>query len=191
MTENDLPRIYRESSREEPSSEIDAAIVAAAHREVKAKPRRFALRSWGIPLSAAAVLLVSATLALLVLDDPEGPVAPPPASEDKALAKQERQSLERLGDLKKDATAPAEEGPQQESSSRFETRAKNAPAAQAPPSAPMETDAIAGIEEDSPEKWLARIEKLREEGKIEDARKNLARFKKRYPDYLLPDWAKE
>ncbi|MGH8727097.1 MAG: hypothetical protein ACREV9_02815 [Burkholderiales bacterium] len=195
MKDRDPSRIYRDTSSEDTSPEIDAVILAAAHREVKAKPRRFAMGSWGVPLSAAAVLLVSATLTLIVLDEPESPVASPPASEDKALAKLERQDQVRegLGDLKAEtAQAPKKDRATNEPSARFETRAKSAPAGQAAPSAPeMETDAIARLEEDSPEKWLGRIEKLRTEGRVEEAEKNLARFKERYPDYLLPDWAKE
>lgn len=38
----------------------------------------------------------------------------------------------------------------------------------------------------SPEDWLARILKLKQEGKLEDAKKELAEFKKRYPDHLVP-----
>lgn len=38
----------------------------------------------------------------------------------------------------------------------------------------------------SPEDWLARIGKLKQEGKLEDAKKELAEFKKRYPDHPVP-----
>ena len=45
-----------------------------------------------------------------------------------------------------------------------------------------------------PEKWLERIEELRKLGKFEEARTSLAEFRKRYPEYRLPDslrdWAK-
>lgn len=37
-----------------------------------------------------------------------------------------------------------------------------------------------------PEKWLARIKRLKQQGKMEDAAKELAAFKKRYPDYPVP-----
>lgn len=37
-----------------------------------------------------------------------------------------------------------------------------------------------------PEDWLARIGKLKQEGKLEDAKKELAEFKKHYPDYPVP-----
>ena len=37
------------------------------------------------------------------------------------------------------------------------------------------------------EKWLADIRKLKTEGKATDAERELAEFKKRYPDYILPE----
>jgi hypothetical protein len=37
-----------------------------------------------------------------------------------------------------------------------------------------------------PQDWLEEIEKLRREGKIEEARKSLAEFRKHYPDHELP-----
>ncbi|TMH82902.1 MAG: hypothetical protein E6H49_03560 [Betaproteobacteria bacterium] len=41
--------------------------------------------------------------------------------------------------------------------------------------------------ERTPEKWLADIRKLKTEGKATDAERELAEFKKRYPDYILPE----
>lgn len=44
-----------------------------------------------------------------------------------------------------------------------------------------------------PDQWLARIEELRRQGKLEEARTSLAEFRKRYPDCELPaslkNWA--
>jgi hypothetical protein len=39
----------------------------------------------------------------------------------------------------------------------------------------------------TPEKWLERIEELRRQGKLDEARASLAEFRKRYPDYRLPE----
>lgn len=39
----------------------------------------------------------------------------------------------------------------------------------------------------SPQDWLARIQKLKQQGKLEEARKDLAAFKQRYPDYPVPE----
>jgi hypothetical protein len=40
-----------------------------------------------------------------------------------------------------------------------------------------------------PEKWLERIAALRKEGKHEEADKALEEFRKRYPDYKIPESA--
>lgn len=38
----------------------------------------------------------------------------------------------------------------------------------------------------SPEDWLRRINKLKQEGRLEEAGKELAAFKKHYPEYVVP-----
>ena len=60
--------------------------------------------------------------------------------------------------------------------------ARNAPAAAA--------DSLSNSERSAdltPDKWLERIEELRKQGKLEEAKASLAEFRKRYPDYRLPD----
>ena len=46
---------------------------------------------------------------------------------------------------------------------------------------------VSEAKERTPEKWLADIRKLKTEGKATEAERDLAEFKKRYPDYILPD----
>ncbi len=71
-----------------------------------------------------------------------------------------------------------------------------APAApQAKPASPaVTTSKLERAVDLPPEKWLERIEELRKQGKFEEVRASLADFRKRYPDYRLPDslrdWAK-
>jgi hypothetical protein len=47
--------------------------------------------------------------------------------------------------------------------------------------------AVADAKERTPEKWLDDIRKLRLEGKMAEADRELAEFRKRYPDYRLPE----
>jgi len=47
--------------------------------------------------------------------------------------------------------------------------------------------AVSVNKERTPEKWLDDIRKLRLEGKMGEADRELAEFKKRYPDYRLPE----
>ena len=47
--------------------------------------------------------------------------------------------------------------------------------------------AVPEAKERTPEKWLEDIRKLKTEGKALDAERELAEFRKRYPDYRLPE----
>jgi hypothetical protein len=69
-----MSRAWREASVEMPPAHLDDAIRAAARRAVHAGPERvrrsFAQR-WRVPLSIAAVLVVSATLTLMIAEHEE------------------------------------------------------------------------------------------------------------------------
>jgi hypothetical protein len=65
-----LRQHYRAASQEEPSVALDEAIRAAARREVKAHPLTIGSGfkgSWRVPASIAAVVVVSVTVALMVV----------------------------------------------------------------------------------------------------------------------------
>lgn len=66
-----IERLYREAAREEPPARLDADILAAARRAVGAGPRSLAsrLRRWHVPVSIAAVVMVSVTLVILVREE--------------------------------------------------------------------------------------------------------------------------
>lgn len=80
MSDPDLTQAWREASHDEPPLALDDAIRAAARRAVHARPRPaggspFGGR-WRVPLSVAALLVVSATVTLLVAErDKQGPGA--------------------------------------------------------------------------------------------------------------------
>ena len=66
-----LSKIYQGDNDELPPAPLDAAIIAAAKREVNAKPRAlapFSLR-WTVPVSLAAVVVLSISLLTLVPQD--------------------------------------------------------------------------------------------------------------------------
>ena len=73
LNDGEAARLYRDAPRTEPPPALDAAILAAARREAGAGPRRaltslgasFFLR-WRVPLSVAAVVVISASLVFLV-----------------------------------------------------------------------------------------------------------------------------
>ncbi|HKQ28849.1 MAG TPA: hypothetical protein VJT77_09635 [Burkholderiales bacterium] len=68
-----------------------------------------------------------------------------------------------------------------------ETAIGAASSSQAPAPAARARMAEQGAE--SPERWLERIVQLRKEGRHDEAEKQLAEFRKRYPDYKVPETA--
>ena len=78
---------YRAGAQDEPSAKLDAAIRAAARREV-AKPRL--RRNWHMPASIAAMLIIGVSLVLVVRDhEPPLPSLDHPAAEEAKLAPSE------------------------------------------------------------------------------------------------------
>lgn len=75
-----IERLYREAAREEPPARLDAAILAAGRREVGAGPRSLAsrLRRWHVPVSIAAVVMVSVTLVILLREEEDKRNGAPP-----------------------------------------------------------------------------------------------------------------
>jgi hypothetical protein len=76
-----LDRAYRAGAREEPPAHLDAAILAAARREVGARPRSVSarLRAWRVPVSIAAVVVLSVSLGTLVREEGGGKLEQPRA----------------------------------------------------------------------------------------------------------------
>ena len=63
-----IERLYRETERSLPPAHIDAAILAAARREVGARSRPLSsvVRRWRVPVSIAALVVLSVSLVTLV-----------------------------------------------------------------------------------------------------------------------------
>ncbi len=117
-----LGRVYGAAPRDEPPARLDAAILAAARREVGARPRPVsALRAWRVPVSIAAVVVLSVSLATLVREDggdelfqavrPDVPRAAPPAARApqpaEGAAKAEAKEARPAGQGVPSADAPA------------------------------------------------------------------------------------
>ena len=102
-----LARLYEAAGDEAPSSALDAAILAAARREVNAGPRTVDAggaagggggvapvvrqkRNWYVPMSIAAVLVLSVSLVTLVHEEKGDELAQPPMPRPPAPAKVKR-----------------------------------------------------------------------------------------------------
>lgn len=81
--ENDpqLAALYRADANAQPPVHLDDAIRAAARREVAAGPRRAGIRRWTLPVSLAAVIVLSVSLVTMMreqgADRPESLVQAP------------------------------------------------------------------------------------------------------------------
>ena len=84
-----LTAAYRAAAQDMPPPALDAAILAAARREVGAGPRPagFSFRAWRGPLSVAAVVVLSVSLVMLMREEAPELVAPPRADDPAANAK--------------------------------------------------------------------------------------------------------
>jgi hypothetical protein len=148
-----------------------------------------------------------------------GGAPPAPAAPAVAQAPREQQSAQResepppsapvvAGALSTDAlssrargAAMSEEAKAAKNEARADTemrdravaRAAPNPAFKAAPAAEARSESFDDGRNLAPAKWLERIQALRDQGRIAEAKASLAEFRKRYPDYLLPaplrDWA--
>jgi len=75
-----LAALYRTAAREEPPPALDDAIRAAARRAVASRPQRASssfIRSWRVPLSIAAVMVLSVSLVTVMREEaPEMVLSP-------------------------------------------------------------------------------------------------------------------
>jgi len=189
MAEHDddkLAERYRALGREEPPAELDRKILAASRRAAGSRP---GLRRWVLPLSIAAVIVLSVAVTLQLqreqADLEEQVGAPAEAGKAAAPAPPAAGNVVRApvpeAKLQKPAAgAPAQEGrPSRESADR-ERFERAAPAA-------AEERAKQLTAEESPERRLERIAELRRAGRDDEADRLLAEFRRRYPDYRIPE----
>ena len=162
----------------QPPAALDAAILAASRRAVNAKPQpvqRSWARRFAVPLSMAAVVLMSATMTLTVLregphdhridaaDVPSsGTAMPPPAPDALASAEMERRNV-----VPAEPATPAKAAPGARSAPPAPLRREQARAAPESgiPAAPPEPVAAAA----PPPKAAAEMEPAPQAGRHEEA----------------------
>jgi hypothetical protein len=110
--------------------------------------------------------------------------APVPARAEKSVELRERTDVD-------SGAAPAKEKKTagHAAAADSESVALPAPAAATmaiPQAVPMERSLNKDESVQRPEDWLSRIKKLKQQGKLEEAGKELAAFKKRYPNFPVP-----
>jgi hypothetical protein len=176
-----LSERYRGLPREEPPRALDEAILAASRRAVRRRP------GWAGPLAAAAVITLAVAVTLHVQHDR-------PSEEVDAVSP----SMKVQEAPPAEAPKPARRAPQPFAAepapapAARETERRN-DAAAASAGARMRDERHAGGQiarsaaRQTPETALERIADLRRQGRHEEADRELAEFRKRYPDYRLSD----
>ena len=196
---------YRELAREEPSARLDAEILGAA----RARAARPGARRWAVPVSLAAVLVLSVLVTTRIHEEaPElesvarapveraaKPATPPAAQTAREAPRPARRADPKPAAPRADAappvalSAPAAEAQAPRPAERSASGVVPSPAAVgalAEPMAAHERTERAGYEQ-SPQHWLEHIARLRNERRDVEADESLARFRRRYPDYRIPD----
>ncbi len=107
---------YRAGAEDEPPARLDAAVLAAARREVEQLRHR---RNWQMPASIAAMLVIGVSLVLLVRDnEPPLPSLDRPAADEAKLAKSAPPQLAMKAQPKARADSHREDRPSRERSAR-------------------------------------------------------------------------
>jgi len=181
--DEELSNRYRALGREEPSAELDAKIIAASRRAAASRPRP---GRWMLPLSLAAVIVLSVAVTLQMQHEPAAPEAPA-AARPAAPAENAAQSVA--------SPAPEQQGPAAAVPVPGPAAVMGRPSREAADRERFERAAPAAAEErarqlsaeESPQRWLEQIAELRREGRDDEADRRLAEFRRRYPAYRIPE----
>lgn len=210
--DSQLSRLYRRHADELPDPGLDARIRARARDALSRKAARSPFAGhWVVPVSLAAVVVLSVSVVLL-LPHPGSPptIAPEPAAPSARQPPAETPRARPRGTLEEEAgrqagadslkrAESAERRAQPQAARKGVQKAAPAPAggsgAAVAPAAPSGMAAGSGTGAASwpseavrgdPQAWLRHIENLLGAGDEQDARANLRAFRARYPDHPLP-----
>lgn len=208
---------YRELAREEPPRHVDDAILAAARRATASRPAPLVApsgrRRWYVPVAAAAIIVLAVAVTVHVeRQQPDfevaeqqaapvqTPVTEPAAKRDSSAPPAPGAEARSPAELQKSQTsssqpaAPTPNSAEPLAGLRESQRSDAAPsAARARPEArAMRSERgaeqkLIGLAAASPEQWLQGIVDLKRQGRDEEAEEQLGDFRKRYPDYRIPE----
>ena len=208
-----LGELYRELPQHQPSPEVDQAILAAARKASRRKPGGSTRPRWYMPLSAAAVVMISVSLVMTMVFDEQAlqleRQSQPSAVEEQMSMDDEPASISSSSAVEDTAPAmdtaplmaPAAPAPAQpmerkkaraaepDSMMQFRsaapTRVMREQAAGAAES--IEKEQSSSVDEAIIRQQLEVLQILYEQQQYEQLAERLQAFRQRYPDYPLPD----
>jgi type IV secretory pathway VirB10-like protein len=203
-----LSQHYRSLEPLEPPAALDQKILAAA-REAAESPHAPLVapggrHRWYYGLAAAAVLVFAVALTLHLERDRPDPEAGPPLRMDRELRGQIKQAPKADAAPREAAPAPRTPAPTPradeqriragqaatERALRSEAQAAKQQAAASRLAGGSAAAPLAAAPE-NPDRWLERIAELRSRGRHADADRELAAFRKAYPNYALSEVMRE
>jgi len=204
MTDERDPKVsqrYRELGAEEPPTELDAGILAASRRAVETHLAPLVpptgRRRWYFPVAAAAIITLAVAVTVHVerqQPDAESITPPTPSTpESRTDALEAKKDSAPQAELRKAkpaeqpaASAPAarlEQPPQSPQNSQAQPESRARSSESGTPARLLGQVAKA----DSPEAALERVAELRRQGRHDEADKALAEFRRRFPNYQIPE----
>lgn len=208
---------YRELAREEPPRHVDDAILAAARRATASRPAPLVApsgrRRWYVPVAAAAIIVLAVAVTVHVeRQQPDfevaeqqaapvqTPVTEPAAKRDSSAPPAPGAEARSPAELQKSQTSssqpaaptpnsaePLAELRESQRSDAAPSAARARPEARAMRSERGAEQKLIGLAAASPEQWLQGIVDLKRQGRDEEAEEQLGDFRKRYPDYRIPE----
>ena len=199
---------YRELGTEEPPPALDRAILAAARRATSR-------HRWYSSLAVAAVLIFAVAIVVQIerqppdqvpMSTPSTPAVEPPSPPQAAPQEREAPAPAKPAQRRRappdvpfapepparaesvqPAPAPAPEPnanaePKRADEMRAAPRVQGSMAARRSATADTQANLV-----ETPQQWLARIAHMRQLGLDDEAEKELAQFRKRYPDYRISE----
>jgi hypothetical protein len=207
--ESTLSHLYRQTMASQPPAALDAAVLTAARQAVYLHPQRVWWRRWIVPVSVAAVVVLSLSMVTWWWEEISTGLTdarhPNPAQTHAPAAPQAPQDLQPAREPTPHTpmapvmpTPPSEtRAPHRQDSYRHsesDRRQRASGFAEEPVSTEQREEKKVGGQEESPlppEEWLQQIATLRRQGQIAEAEASLAAFKRQYPSYPLEKWKGE
>lgn len=178
-----ISALYRQGRDVEPPAAVDERILAASCRAVGTRPRALGPFSsrWPIPVSVAAVLLIAIAVVPLMTRETQQDIGSTVGGSRQEAAPQMEAPAREPAAGRSDAPAL------QERRTNGLSHKQRLAEPVAPASEPASEETTPRAAREAAESTLARIAKLIDEGRLEQARREMRAFRQAYPSHPVDD----